>query len=232
MVGAPSTRVPLPRRPLAPPEAAVRHWYEHVLGWPTVPGLPLRLAVGVCFDVLDVPAQAGEAALLHLERSAPVNGSEPVRQYCDRGFPVALCGGRMRFLVAAGSTEELPGLLEWLEWGAPLELDLRAVGAGGHMEAPLPWPADQGAGAGRSLVQGGSQGAAVWLRPPGPERGAETSLPTLSAIGARGARGDRGGPPDLVRLVNTVATQIHRVRLRRACAASAVQPDGQALAFS
>jgi len=30
--------------------------------------------------------------------------------------------------------------------------------------------------------------------------------------------GGLGGAPDLVRLVDTVATQCHRLRLRRACA--------------
>ncbi|MEU5524038.1 SCO3374 family protein [Streptomyces sp. NPDC047860] len=186
----------------------VRLWYESVLGWPTVPGEPVRLAVGVRFDVLDVPVVAGVAALARLE------GSE-----CE-GFPVALCGSRMRLLVAAGSAAELPGLLEWLEWGAPLELDLTAVGAGGVMEAPVPAGPSVGFGA---RARGSSQGAAVWLRPPGQERGAEASLPTLSAMGTRRALGDCDSPPDLVRLVNTVATEIHRVRLRR---------DSQALAFS
>ena len=52
----------------------------------------------------------------------------------------------------------------------------------------------------------------MWLRPPEPGCEVEASLPTLSALGAG------GGAPDLVRLVNTVATQVHRVRLRRACA--------------
>ncbi|WP_221888599.1 MULTISPECIES: SCO3374 family protein [unclassified Streptomyces] len=246
----------------------VRLWYEDVLGWPTVPaepglpGLPgqlvrpVRLAVGVRFDVLDVPAEAGAAALARLEGGGR-RGGRPV------GFPVALCGGRMLLLVAAGSAAELPGLLEWLEWGAPLELDLTAVGAGGVMEAPLPLPAGSGAGAGAREVgasarevgagapdvgagawagaggpvgagaaRGGSQGAAVWLRPPGPERGAEASLPTLSAMGARDALGDCDSPPDLARVVNTVATQVHRVRLRRARAAAAVRADAQPLAFS
>ncbi|MEV5932053.1 SCO3374 family protein [Streptomyces sp. NPDC052079] len=193
----------------------VRLWYESVLGWPTVPGEPVRLAVGVRFDVLDVPVEAGVAALARLE------GSE-----CE-GFPVALCGSRMRLLVAAGSAAELPGLLEWLEWGAPLELDLTAVGAGGVMEAPAPFPpapAPPSVGFGAcACARGSSQGAAVWLRPPGQERGAEASLPTLSAMGTRRALGDCDSPPDLVRLVNTVATEIHRVRLRR---------DSQALAFS
>ncbi|MYZ09359.1 hypothetical protein GT028_18565, partial [Streptomyces sp. SID2999] len=90
-----------------------------MLGWPTAPEAPLRLVTGVRFDVLDVPAEAGAAALRHL---APES-------------PVALVGGRMRLLVAAGGAEELPGLLDWLEWGA-LALDLRALGAGGLTEAP------------------------------------------------------------------------------------------------
>ncbi|GGV20899.1 SCO3374 family protein [Streptomyces griseoflavus] len=245
MAGFASADVPPPRRPLTAPGDALGLWYENVLGWPTVPGNPVRLVVGVRFDVLDVPAEAGKAALARLGRHG-------------RGFPVALSGDRMRLLVAAGSAEELPGLLEWLDWGAPPDLDLTAVGAGGRMEAPRPvGPPRGGVGAGARARAGtdtardaralrdaqdawdawaragdGSQGAAVWLRPPGPEREAGASLPTLSAMGASGAGGNGAGPPDLVRLVNTVATQIHRVRLRRACAAAAVKTDGQPLAFS
>jgi hypothetical protein len=154
------------------------------------------------FDVLDVPAEAGRAAL---RRLAP-------------GSPVAARGNRMRLLVAAGSAEELPGLLEWLEWGA-LSLDLTAMGAGDVMTAPLPpgptGPAgavgpDGPGGPDCPGDSGGSQGAAVWVRPPEPGREVEASLPTLSALGGG------GGAPDLVRLVDTVAAQCHRVRLRRA----------------
>ncbi|MEU0189083.1 SCO3374 family protein, partial [Streptomyces afghaniensis] len=119
MFGAPRP-VPLPRRPLDA-SCRARRWYENELGWPTVPGDPLRLVVGVRYDVLDVPAEAGHAAL---RRLAP-------------GSPVAVLGDRMRLLVAAGTAEELPGLLEWLEWGT-LPLDLTAIGAGGTMEAPRP----------------------------------------------------------------------------------------------
>ncbi|WP_369198789.1 SCO3374 family protein [Streptomyces djakartensis] len=211
---APSTSrlLPLPRRPLDPaapggagphPGGQVRRWYEDRLGWPTAPGDPLRLVVGVRFDVLDVPAEAGRAALRHL---AP-------------GSPVAVRGPRARLLVAPGSAEELPGLLEWLDWGT-LPLDLSAAGTG-LMEAP--WPSEPGTGA-RHVSQGpggvtgrprpdgrvGSQGAAVWLRPPEPGCEVEASLPTLSALGGG------GGAPDLVRLVDTVATCCHRIRLRRA----------------
>jgi hypothetical protein len=119
MFGAPRP-IPLPRRPLDA-SCRVRRWYENELGWPTVPGDPLRLVVGVRYDILDVPAEAGHAAL---RRLAP-------------GSPVAVLGDRMRLLVAAGTAEELPGLLEWLEWGT-LPLDLTAIGAGGTMEAPRP----------------------------------------------------------------------------------------------
>ncbi|MCX5255391.1 SCO3374 family protein [Streptomyces canus] len=209
------TAVPLPRRPLDLAvfgDDPVRRWYENELGWPTVPANTaefLRLRLGLRFDVLDVPAEAGRAALRHLAGTSPV----------------AVRGDRMELLVAAGSAEELPGLLDWLEWGA-LALDLRAIGSGGVMRAPRPpEPAVSGLGevpSGRptgpgedeSLAPparpepGALQGAAVWLRPPEPGCEVEASLPTLSALG-----GD-GGAPDLVRVVNTVATQCHRLRLR------------------
>jgi len=219
----------------------VRRFYENELGWTTVPGpsgAPVRLRTGVRFDVLDVPAGAGRAALRHL---APAS-------------PVALRADRMWLLVAEGSAEELPGLLDWLEWGA-LALDLTAIGAGGSVEAPpppdpgVPVSPDPGAPAspgpfaplpGGSGTRSGDRpgarpgerpsagprtrrdpgGAARWLRPPEPGREVEPALPTLSALGGGGV----GGAPDLVRLVQTMATQCHRVRLRRACA--------QPLAFS
>ena len=207
MVGSLLT-VPLPRRPLDPGDQVGR-WYENELGWATVPahagspGSPVRLCVGDGFDVLDVPAEAGRAGLRHL---APAS-------------PVAVQGDRMRLLVAAGSAEELPGLLDWLEWGA-LTPDLRALGEGCVMDAPLPpgtppsdvRPAGLRPAGVRPAGRSGMQGAAVWLRPPEPGCAVEASLPTLSAV--RGG----GGAPDLVRLVDTVATRCHRLRLRRACA--------------
>ncbi|MFD8307991.1 SCO3374 family protein [Streptomyces sp. NPDC059690] len=194
--------VPLPRRSLQA-GSRIREWYENELEWPTVPGRPggpLRLFVGERFDVLDVPAEAGRAGLRHL---APCS-------------PVALQGERMRLLVAPGSAEELPGLLDWLEWSG-LVPDLRAIGEGGAMDAPSP------PDLGDTL-----QGAAVWLRPPEPGRAVEPSLPMLSAAGAV------GGAPDLVRLVDTAAAHCHRLWLRRACAqpSAVASASDQALAFS
>ncbi|MDX3644368.1 SCO3374 family protein [Streptomyces sp. MB09-02B] len=215
--------VPLPRRPLDPsassavaprdvpgegPCDAVRWWYENDLGWATVPGTPVHLITGLRFDVLDVPVEAGIAALRHL---GPVPGP---------GSPVARCGSRMLLLVAAGSAEEVPGLLQWLDWGG-LDLDLTAVGTGGHLVAPEP-PGGTGRHGG---VRGeaGSQGAAEWVRPPEPGCEVEPSLPSMSALGGGGAA------PDLVRVVDTVATHCHRVRLRRA---STGPSESQPLAFS
>lgn len=269
MAGAvpPCPTVPLPRRS---PETGdpLRSWYENELGWPVVPGEPVRLSVGPRFDVLDVPAEAGLAALRHLGPSSPV----------------AALDGRLWLWLAPGSAEELPGLLEWLEWGSlASSLDLRPLGPGTSVRAPLPAeplrtsglpggtarsgagatvtegavpvprvggvpvageggvPVARGDQAGRPVggeaaraaeaVVGGrpdaSQGAAVWVRPPVPGREGEASLPTMSvmpALSAGSAPGSGAGAPDLVRVVDTVATQCHRIRLRRACA--------QPLAFS
>ncbi|MBA4863929.1 hypothetical protein H1V43_21730 [Streptomyces sp. PSKA54] len=185
--------VPPPSRPVHPsrPADPVRHWYEHELGWAVAEGTPVQLLTGLRFDVMEMPADAGHAVL---GRLAP-------------RCPVALQGPVMRLLVAAGSAEELPGLLDWLEWGA-LARDLTAIGAGGRIDAPTPpgWP--------------GSPGAARWLRPPESGCEAEPALPALASLGGGG-----GAPAlDLVRLVDAAATECHRARLRRLSA--------QALAFS
>jgi hypothetical protein len=196
--------VPGPRRPL-PDGGGVRQWYENALGWPTVPRAPrgpgagpsVLLATGVRFDALEVPSRAACAVL---ERLGGAVG------------PVARCGPRTRFLVAAGSADEVPGLLAWLEWGAlAADLGLVAFGAGRSIEAPRPpgWPAT-----------GGPAGGPWWVRPPEPGRAVEPSLPALRPLAAhrvRGsARGGGGDAPDLVRLVDAVAGECLRVRLGRA----------------
>jgi hypothetical protein len=169
MVGAvpPWSTVSLPRRSPAAGDQ-VRHWYENELGWPTVPGDPVRLALGLRFDVLEVPAEAGRAALRRL----------------PPGCPVALRGDRMALLVAAGSAEELPGLLEWLEWGG-LPLDLTALGAGTTMEAPLPAKASGGPGPGGA--------------PYAPAAGAERALPASPRVAPAAAPAECGALADVPR---------------------------------
>ncbi|MFC9248236.1 SCO3374 family protein [Streptomyces sp. NPDC057136] len=190
--------VPSPR---SSPDADDRAlWYERELGWATAEGTPVRLLTGLRFDVLELPADAGHAALRRLGRTGPV----------------ALTGQRMGLLVAAGSADELPGLLDWLEWGG-IALDLTAVGSGGRITAPAPpgWTA-------------GSPGAALWLRPPEPRQEVEPMLPALVDFGNRG-----GDVPDLARLVNVAATECHRARLTRARTGLLTErPTAQPLAFS
>ncbi|NKY14667.1 SCO3374 family protein, partial [Streptomyces somaliensis] len=172
--------VPAPRAPLGgrrPGGAPVARWYEQELGWATAGGSPVRLPTGLRFDVLDLPAAAGLAVL----RRVPGD------------WPVAVAGERARILVAAGSAGEVPGLLDWLEWGG-IGLDLAAWGAGGLMAAPAPpgWDAP---------------GTGVWVRPPEPGREVETTLAALPGA---------AGPPDgsgLVRLVAAAAVECHRAGL-------------------
>ncbi|MBT2379301.1 hypothetical protein AMK21_04100 [Streptomyces sp. CB00316] len=186
--------------PITPGPAALARWYEQRLGWATEGRSPVRLLTGVRFDVLELPAEAGHALL-----------RRPVRT-----GPVLLSGDRMGLLVAVGGADELPGLLDWLEWG-PISLDLTAVGAGGRITAPSP----RGGGA-------GSPGAAVWLRPPEPRHVPGPTLPALAGFGSSG-----GDAPDLVRLVDSAATECHRVRLSRARAGLRKGgPADQPLAFS
>ncbi|WP_372455018.1 SCO3374 family protein [Streptomyces buecherae] len=217
-----------PRTPHAPrttpgarvPWRAVREWYEHELGWPTAPACegPVELLTGLCFDVLVLPADAGAAVLDRVSHTGPV----------------AVHGPTMHFLVAPGGAEELPGLLDWWDWGG-VPLELTALGAGGRMAAPVPAP----------LGGRGSPEAATWVRPPNPERGTSGALPSLGLRCGEGVRGAHGLPdgagrdgfrgdadaPDLVRLVSAAATECHRARLLR-CVRRDADGRTQPLAFS
>jgi hypothetical protein len=165
-------------------------WYEHELGWPVADGAPPALVTGVRFDALDVPDAAGFAVLSRFSRP-------------DQLGPVALDGHRIRLLVAAGSAEELPGLLEWLEWGG-IPLDLAAVGAGGRMRAPAhpDWGRREAAY---------DRSAPVWLRPPRPGFDVESTVPALHVAGDADGT---GVPIGLPALVAALATACHRITLR------------------
>ncbi|MFD7917642.1 SCO3374 family protein [Streptomyces sp. NPDC059740] len=216
-----------------------RRRYEDGLGWATSGTEPLELLTGLCFDVLSLPADAGAALLGRGLVSGPVALATGGR-----------AGPRLLALVAPGSAEELPGLLQWLEWG-DVPLELAALGAGERMPAPewlparsLSVPAGAGeavAGAGvagcegRGRPAGGGTGeAARWVRPPG-QGGPVGTAP------AGGRRADGGptplmGPPGhagLVRLVGAAATECHRAWLARCRNVPPGRAEtGQALAFS
>ncbi|MFJ9473304.1 SCO3374 family protein [Streptomyces caniferus] len=214
----PRPRGPLaPRSPLTPP-GVLRRRYEEELGWPTTTTGPVELLTGSRFDVLEMPADAGGAVIRRLPRTGPV---ALLRAGYDGKHP----GDRPKLLmlIAAGGAEEVPGILEWLEWGA-LAADLTTRGAGDRMPAPA-FPG------GTALSNGfGSREAAGWVRPPRPGYEAENSLPTT---GYGAGIGDVGGAPDLVRLVSAAATECHRARLRRARNAQSDRAYGdQPLAFS
>lgn len=165
-------------------------WYEHELGWPVADGPPPGLVTGLRFDALDVPDAVGFAVLSRFSRP-------------DQLGPVALDGHRIRLLVAAGSAEELPGLLEWLEWGG-IPLDLGALGTGRRMRAPAhPEWARREAAYDRS--------APVWLRPPRPGFDVESTVPTLRVAGEADGT---GVPIGLSALVAALATACHRITLR------------------
>jgi hypothetical protein len=164
-------------------------WYEDELGWP-VAGSPPGLVTGARFDALDAPAEAGFAMLSRFSRPEQLG-------------PVALDGHRIRLLVAAGSAEELPGLLEWLEWGG-VALDLTALGSGRLMRAPAhpEWVRREAAY---------DRSAPVWLRPPRPGVDVESAVPALRVSD----RADGSGVPiGLTALVAALATACHRITLR------------------
>lgn len=196
--------LPAPRVPF---DGGSARWYKNELGWATAEGPPVRLITGLRFDVLRLPADAGTALLRRGLRTGPV----------------AQAGGAMLLLVAAGTAEELPALLDWLEWGG-IGLELSALGQGGSVPAPAP--------PGHAVPAGAPPGAAEWLRPPKAGREVEPSLPTFGAVGRVGTGpGDDGGAPDLVRLVDAAANACHRARLVRTCAAGP-HTRAQPLAFS
>lgn len=93
---------------------------------------------------------------------------------------------RVQLLVPSGSAEELPGLLEWLDRGG------NALGLSARSYDP--------------------REAAVWLRPPVPERAEGTAGTAADGTGPMSLGGPVDGV-DLVRLVSAAATECHRTRL-------------------
>ena len=95
------------------------------------------LTCGEGFDVLWVPEPAGRWALRRLIG---------YRQPALAPGPVGLAGDGTAclYLVAPGAREDLPELLDWLDWGG-IDLGLRGYGAGDVLERPKVWLHDPSA---------------------------------------------------------------------------------------
>lgn len=173
--------------PTTDPKTILRHWTD-AAGGPA--RHPVRLATGVRFDVLDAPGAAGTRALRRAERLGLPLG--PV---------AATVAGRVQFFVAPGVAEDLPQLLDWLDW-SDLGLDLRAYGPGDSVPAPSPWPATW------QTPWPLAWESARWLRPPAASR-----LRCLPGAGTEGLLRVDVRFPDVTRLLSGLADACQRVRL-------------------
>jgi hypothetical protein len=89
------------------------------------------LVCGEDFDVLWVPEPAGRWALRRLiGYRQPALAPGPVARSADREA--------LLYLVAPGARDDLPELLEWLDWGG-IDLGLRGYGAGDRLPEPAEW---------------------------------------------------------------------------------------------
>lgn len=107
----------------------LERWYVDQRAWPVRRDRADRLwlEAGTEFDVVEVPEEAGRRALRRLigyGQAALAPG------------PVALAEpARCWFFVAPGARDDLPELLDWLDWGG-IDLGMRAFGAGDRVPAP------------------------------------------------------------------------------------------------
>ncbi|MYR46203.1 bifunctional DNA primase/polymerase [Streptomyces sp. SID5910] len=132
--------------------------------WEERPDAPVVLPCGSAFDVASVPAVFGRRMLDRLWEEGPGSG------------PVAEFRGRMLLFAAPGTSQRLPSLLGWEEWGARGRRDGRTVavppllchGAGDAVTVPALTGASPRSGSGscsRWLVAPDTR--LPWL--PGPE---------------------------------------------------------------
>jgi hypothetical protein len=157
-------------------------------------------------DVVSVPEAAGREALARL-----LGYGQPA----VAPGPVALSRqGRVLFYVADGGAEDLPELLEWLDWGG-VRLDLTAVRAADLADPPVRWlhPATV------PLQRPGSGPAS----PVGPDDPSGDG--NLNGAEVRAGAGPRRPayptpglpePPELIALLATLAAACHRLAVAAA----------------
>ncbi len=111
--------------------------------WELHPDASIIVPVGRTFDVIDIPATVGQAALGRIARLGLRVG------------PVLAAHDRYRFLVVPGARQDLPELLGWLDWPYTDLLDLRCYGEGDHMAVPA--------------LDTGPKAPLYWVIPPTPD---------------------------------------------------------------
>lgn len=135
-------------------------------------------------DVVSVPEAAGREALARL-----LGYGQPA----VAPGPVALsAGGRVLFYVAEGGAEDLPELLEWLDWGG-VRLDLTAVAGDELTDPPVRW----------------LHPATVPLQRLGDEAGDAARRAAYPTPGLP-------EPPELIALLATIAAACHRLAVAAA----------------
>ena len=134
-------------------------------------------------DVVSVPEAAGREALARL-----LGYGQPA----VAPGPVALsAGGRVLFYVAPGGHEDLPELLDWLDWGG-VELDLRASSGPEAADPPV-----------------------LWLHPSSVPLQAPGGPGSAADRHASHPVGGLPEPPELIALLATLAAACHRVAVTR-----------------
>jgi len=161
-------------------------------------------------DVVSVPEAAGREALARL-----LGYGQPA----VAPGPVALsAAGRVLFYVADGGAEDLPELLEWLDWGG-VRLDLTAVSAAALTDPPVRWlhPATV------PMQRPGGPGPVNTANPVSPA--APTDPENAGGAVPAGGNGSRRDdyptpglpePPELVALLATLAAACHRLAVAAA----------------
>lgn len=94
--------------------------------WSARPTSPSVLPCGIAFDVVNLSALFGRRLLEQLWASGPGSG------------PVAVHRGRILLLVAPGTAQRLPALLDWEEWGSAVP-PMLCHGTGDAVTVPALW---------------------------------------------------------------------------------------------